>query len=154
MKRNLLIVLVAGLILTLASSCTKYVITPNTPALNGRWYLQSVQRYDSYKWQAINTGYESGTFIFNANGDVSYSDALGVLRGSWSMYPVTDGYYDGNGHYTQGYHSVFSLRLYEANNSTPAAAWVFDDNDYNGGNRFKAVYTSGNDTYEYDFVRE
>jgi len=49
---------------------------------------------------------------------------------------------------------VFSLRLYEPGNSNPAVNWTFDDNDYNGGNLFNAVYTSGNITYEYTFARE
>ncbi|HTE12920.1 MAG TPA: hypothetical protein VK645_18195 [Chitinophagaceae bacterium] len=55
------------------------------------------------------------------------------MRGSWNIYPVTDGYYDGHGRYKEGYHSVFSLVLYESSNSNPAANWIFDDNDYNGG---------------------
>ena len=154
MKRNLLLALSAGFIILLASSCSKYVDRPYVQALTGRWYLQSAERYDAYKWQPISTGYENGTFIFNANGNVSYSDALGSLRGSWSMYPVTDGYYDWYGRYTQGYHNVFSLQLYEAGNNNPAADWVFDDNNYDGDSSFKAVYTSGNYTYEYNFVRE
>ena len=154
MKRNLLLVLSAGLITMLASSCHKYVVAPEMPVLTGSWYLQSAERYDSYKWQTISTGYESGTFVFKANGDVSYNDGLGLLRGSWSMYPVSDGYYDGSGHYREGYHTVFSMLLYEPNNSNPAANWVFDDTDYNGGGSFKAVYTQGNYTYEYSFVRE
>jgi len=154
MKRNLLLVLSAGLLITLASSCRKYVEAPYVQPLTGRWYLQSAERYDSYKWQTLSTGYESGTFIFKANGDVAYTDALGSLYGNWSMYPETDGYYDGYGHYQQGYHAVFSLLLYEPGNNNPAANWVFDDNDYNGGSSFKAVYTSGNYTYEYNFVRE
>ena len=154
MKRNLLLSIFAAGILITASSCRKYVIEPVVPALSGRWYLQAVERYDSYKWQTIITGYESGTFIFKANGDVYYSDGLGSLRGSWNMYPVTDGYYDGSGHYREGYHTVFSLNLYEAGNNSPAANWVFEDNDFNGGDRFKAVYTKGSYTYEYNFVRE
>ena len=154
MKRNLLLVLSAGLLILFASSCRKYVDTPYTPPLTGSWYLQHAARYDGYKWQTINTGYESGTFNFRANGDVSYADAIGALRGSWSMYPVTDGYYDGYGHYTEGYHDVFSLVLYETGNNNAAASWIFDDNNYNGGGSFKAVYTSGNYTYEYNFVRE
>ena len=85
---------------------------------------------------------------------ISYSDELGSLRGSWSMYPVTDGYYDGYGHYKEGYHNEFSLQLYEPGNGNPAGSWLFDDNDYNGGSSFKAVYTSGRYTYEYTFVRE
>jgi hypothetical protein len=153
MKKNLLMVAVAVIVI-MASSCRKYVVTPGIPALNGRWYLQSAERYDSYKWQTISTGYESGTFIFKTNGDVSYSDALGSLHGSWNMYPVTDGYYDGNGHYSQGYHVVFSLRLYEPGNSNLAANWIFDDNSFNGGSSFKANYNSGNYTYEYTFARE
>jgi len=154
MKRNLLLVLSAGLIMLLASSCRKYVDAPYVPALTGRWYLQSAERYDAYKWQTFSTGYESGTFVFKSNGDLSYSDALGALHGSWNMYPVTDGYYDGNGHYREGYHNVFSIQLYEAGNGNPAADWVFDDNDYNGGTSFKAVYTTGSYTYAYNFVRE
>ncbi len=154
MKRNLLLFLSAGLIIMLASSCTKYVDTPYVAPLTGKWYLQGVERYDGYKWQGISTGYENGTFVFYANGNVSYSDALGSLRGSWSMYPVTDGYYDGYGHYREGYHNVFSLLMYESGNNNPAADWVFDDNDYNGGGSFKAVFTSGSYTYEYTFVRE
>ncbi|MEO5592897.1 MAG: hypothetical protein ABIR15_09475 [Chitinophagaceae bacterium] len=154
MKRNLIFLLSAGLIIILASSCRKYVDAPYTPALTGKWYLQSAERYDSYKWQTINTGYESGTFIFKANGDLSYSDALGSLRGSWSMYPVTNGYYDGYGQYREGYHNVFSLLLYESGNNNPAANWIFDDNNYNGGGSFKAVYTEENYTYTYNFVRE
>lgn len=154
MKRNLLLFLLAGTLLVLASSCSKYVVVPDGPPLTGRWYLQSAARYDGYKWQTISTGYESGTFIFNANGSLVYGDAIGTLHGSWSMYPVTDGYYDGYGHYTEGYHNVFSLRLYEAGNSNPAADWIFDDNNYNGGSVFKAVYTSGNFTYQYNFARE
>ncbi len=154
MKRNLLLVLFAGTFILFASSCRKYVSAPDTPALTGYWYLQSAQRYDGYKWQTINTGYESGSFVFKANGDVGYSDALGTLKGTWNMYPVTDGYYDGYGHYKEGYHVVFSLRMYEPYNSTPAADWFFDDNDYNGGSSFRAVYTSGNYTYEYSFARE
>jgi hypothetical protein len=154
MKKNLLLFLFAGFLLFFASSCRKYVVTPDIPALTGRWYLQSAARYDSYKWQTISTGYESGSFVFKGNGDVAYSDAIGPLYGSWSMYPVTDGYYDGNGHYTEGYHVVFSLRLYEAGNNTPAANWTFAANDFNGGNSFRATYTSGNNTYEYTFARE
>jgi len=154
MKRHLLFILAAGLLITLASSCHKYTDAPGIPPLTGRWYLQNVARYDSYKWQTISTGYEEGTFVFKANGDVVYSDALGVLRGSWSMYPVTDGYYDGMGRYREGYHSVFSLILYEGGNSNPAANWLFDDNNFDGSNSFKAVYTQGNYTYEYSFVRE
>ncbi|MEO5681990.1 MAG: hypothetical protein ABIQ88_05070 [Chitinophagaceae bacterium] len=154
MKKNLLLFFLAGCIITLVPSCTKYVDTPGIPPLTGRWYLQSAARYDSYKWQPVNTGYESGTFNFKANGDVTYGDALGSLRGSWSMYPVTNGFYDGNGHYAEGYHVVFSLRLYEASNSSPAASWTFDDNDYDGGNSFRAAYTNGSYTYEYSFVRE
>lgn len=137
-----------------ASSCHKYVDAPYAQPLTGRWYLQGVERYDSYRWQTVTTGYENGTFIFRAGGDVSYNDAIGSLRGSWSMYPVTDGYYDGYGHYREGYHNEFSLVLYEAGNNSPAASWIFDDNDYNGGSSFKAVYTTGNYTYEYSFVRE
>lgn len=144
----------AGLIITLASSCHKYVDVPNTPVLTGRWYLHNVARYDSYKWQNISTGYENGTFIFKANGDVIYSDNLGVLRGSWNMYPVTNGYYDWSGRYREGYHKAFSLVLYEGNTSNPAASWLFDDNDFDGGSSFKTVYTQGNYTYEYSFVRE
>jgi hypothetical protein len=154
MKRKLLPLLLAGTVIMLAASCTKYVQTPDIPPLTGYWYLQSAERYDSYKWQTISTGYESGTFLFKANGDVLYKDAIGSLHGSWSMYPVTDGYYDGYGHYTEGYHNVFSLRLYEAGNNSPASNWVFDDNSYDGGSSFRAVYTSGNYTYEYTFVRE
>lgn len=147
-------VLSAGFIILFAASCHKYVDTPGVAPLTGRWYLQSVSRYDSYKWQTISTGYESGSFIFKTNGDVVFSDALGVLRGNWNMYSATDGYYDNNGHYRVGYHSVFSLVLYEGNNSNPAANWLFDDNDFDGGSGFKAVYTQGNYTYEYNFVRE
>ena len=154
MKRNLLLTLSAVAILMLVSSCRKYVVVPDAPPLTGRWYLQSAERFDSYKWQTISTGYESGTFFFRENGDVGYSDAIGSLRGTWSMYPVTNGYYDGNGHYTEGYHNVFTLRLYENGNNNAAANWVFDDNDYNGGSSFRAVYTSGNFTYQYNFVRE
>ena len=154
MKRNLLLILSIASIILLASSCRKYVAVPAAAPLTGNWFLQSAERYDGYKWQTINTGYESGTFYFKANGDVLYRDAIGDLRGSWSMYPVTDGYYDGNSHYTEGYHTVFSLRLYEANNSSAVANWVFDDNDYSGGSGFRAVYTTGNYTYEYNFLRE
>ena len=154
MKKNLLFVFFAAAVMVLASSCHKYVVAPDVPVLTGHWYLQSAERYDGYKWQTINTSYESGSFIFKANGDVGYSDALGSLQGSWSMYPVTDGYYDGYGHYKEGYHLVFSLRMYEPYNSTPAIDWFFDDNDYNGGSGFRAVYTSGNYTYQYNFARE
>ena len=154
MKRNLLLVLSAVFILLFAASCRKYTEAPGIPPLTGRWYLQSAARYDAYKWQTISTGYESGTFVFKANGDVVFSDAPGVVRGSWNMYPATDGYYDNNGHYRTGYHSIFSLVLYEGNNSNPVASWLFDDNDFDGGSAFKAVYTQGNYTYEYNFVRE
>jgi len=154
MKKSLLFILSAGLIIMFASSCRKHVDAPYAQPLTGRWYLQSAVRYDSYKWQPVSTVYEDGTFIFNANGNVSYSDALGSLRGSWSMYPVTDGYYDEYGHYTQGYHNVFSLVLYESGNNNPAANWVFDDNDYDGGNSFRAFYTAGGYTWQYNFVRE
>jgi len=154
MKKKLLYFLFAGLVIMAASSCRKYVVEPAVPALYGNWYLQHASRYDGYKWQTIETGYESGSFVFRANGDLSYSDALGPLHGGWSMYPVSSGYYDENGRYTEGYHVVFSLRLYEPGNSNPAVNWTFDDNDYNGGNLFNAVYTSGNITYEYTFARE
>ncbi len=154
MKRTLLFILSAIMIITLASSCHKYVDTPGFPPLTGRWYLQNTARYDSYRWQNISTGYENGTFIFKANGDVTYTDDLGILRGSWNMYPVSDGYYDGFGHYREGYHTEFSLVLYEGNNNHPAASWSFDDCNYDGSNNFKAVYTQGSFTYEYSFVRE
>ena len=154
MKRNLLFILSTALIVMFASSCKKFVDVSYTPVLSGRWYLQSVERYDAYKWQSVSTGYENGTFVFKSNGNVSYSDAIGSLYGSWSMYPVTDGYYDGYGRYQQGYHNVFSLTLYEDGNSNPAGTWRFDENDYNGGSSFKAVYTQGGYTYEYTFVRD
>ena len=154
MKRTLLLIFTLASIMLLAASCRRYVDVPVTPPLTGNWFLQSAERYDGYKWQTINTGYESGTFYFKANGDVLYRDAIGDLRGSWSMYPVTDGYYDGYGHYKEGYHVVFSLRMYEPYNSTPATDWFFEDNDYNGGAGFRAVYTSGSYTYQYNFARE
>lgn len=154
MKRMLLPVLLAGSFMLLLSSCQKFVVKPSVPALSGNWYLQDASRYDSYKWQHITTGYENGTFSFRGNGDVSYRDALGTLRGNWSMYSRNDSYYDGNGRYTNGYHVMFSLQLYEAGNGNPAADWLFDDNDYDGGNVFRATYTSGNYTYEYTFARE
>jgi hypothetical protein len=154
MKRTLHYFLLAGLVLFLASSCRKYVVTPDVPALSGRWYLLNAERYDGYQWQAISTGYESGTFFFKANGDLSYNDAIGPLHGSWNMYPVTSGYYDRHGRYQEGYHVVFSMALYESGNDNPAADWVFDDSDYNGGGTFTASYTSGNYTYSYTFARE
>ena len=153
MKRNLLFIAMASIVL-LMSSCSKYVIVPDTPPLAGQWYLQSAERFDSYKWQTVNTGYENGTFTFHSNGDVSYIDALGSLYGTWNMYPLTSGYYDWNGYYQENYHTVFSLRLYENNNSNPALNLLFDDNNYNGGNSFKAIYTTGNYRYEYTFIRE
>jgi hypothetical protein len=153
MKKNLLLLMMAGLVV-LATSCHKYVVEPNVPALTGTWYLQNAARYDAYKWQGIHTGYESGSFTFYSNGDAVYTDALGSLSGVWDMYPVTDGYYDWNGHYREGYHVVFALRLYEGNNSSPAVNWLFDDNDFNGGGRFRATYTTNNFTYEYTFARE
>jgi hypothetical protein len=153
MKKNLLFVMIAGIAL-FASSCHKYVVEPDIPVLTGRWYLQSTIRYDSHKWQSFTTGYENGSFTFHSNGDISYTDELGSLYGVWNMYPATNGYYDGNGNYREGYHVVFSLRLYEGNNSNPAVNWIFDDNDFNGRSSFKAIYTTNNYTYEYTFARE
>lgn len=153
MKRNLLLVLVSGFILIAASSCSKIVIVPETAPLSGEWYLQSAERFDSYKWETINTGYESGIFKFHSNGDVSYSDALGELYGNWNMYPETSAYYDWNGNYRVDYHTIFTMSLFEAGNNTPASSWSFDDNNYNGSNRFKAIYTTNNYRYEYTFVR-
>jgi hypothetical protein len=153
MKKNLLVVLMAGIVL-ITSSCRKLIVAPETPPLTGNWYLQSAQRYDSYKWQTISTGYESGSFTFHSNGDVSYTDALGSLYGVWDMYPVTGGYYDSNGYYQEGYHAVFTMRLYEGNNSNPAVNWLFDDNNFSGGNRFTAIYTTSDYRYQYTFVRE
>jgi len=153
MKRNLLLFLLAASVIMLASSCRKFVVTSGTP-LSGTWYLESVSRYDGYRWQTISTGYESGTFYFKSNGNISYHDALGDLYGSWNLYPVTSAYYDGYGHYTEGYHQVLALSLYEAGNQHPAADWLFEDCDFNGGNSFAAAYTSGGFTYEFHFVRE
>ncbi|HTL09066.1 MAG TPA: hypothetical protein VL307_12430 [Chitinophagaceae bacterium] len=154
MKRNLLLFTMTGFLMLLLSSCYKTVDAPGAPALNGRWYLQNAARYDGYKWQNIQTGYEDGTFIFKGNGDLVYTDAIGVLHGSWQLYGENGGYYDNVGIYRHGYHSVFSILLFEGNNNNAAADWIFDDNDYAGGNRFSAVYTAGNYTYEYSFVRE
>ena len=154
MKKNLRYFLFASLLMIAFSSCRKYVVEPDMPGLSGHWYLQHAARFDGYKWQTIETGYENGSFVFSADGYLSYKDVLGSLKGNWTMRPVTSGYYDDNGRYTEGYHVVFSMQLYEPGNGNPAADWIFDDNDFNGGNVFKAVYTSGNKTYEYTFARE
>jgi hypothetical protein len=154
MKRNLLIGLLVGVTI-FATSCNKFVVDVDVdvnPALSGKWYLQNAARYDGHQWQTITTGYESGTFSFYSNGDVAYGDALGSLHGRWDMYPVTSGYYDGNGNYVEGYHSIFTLKLYDG--SYPEVDWKFDDNNYKGGSRFKANYVSGGYQYEYTFVRE
>ncbi len=154
MKRHLLYCLFAALFIVAASSCQKYVDQPAPSPLAGHWYLQNAARYDSYKWQTVETGYENGIFTFRSNGDLLYNDALGELRGTWSMHPANGGYYDENGRYAEGYHVLFSMRLYEAGNTNAAADWMFDDNNYNGGNTFKAIYNAGNTTYEYQFAKE
>ncbi len=153
MKRNLLFILVIGISL-LATSCRKFIVTTGTPPLTGRWYLQSAERYDGFKWQTVNTGYENGTFVFYSNGNVDYSDALGNLQGTWNMYPVSDGYYDSYGNYRQELHNVFSMQLYNGAAHSPEINWVFDDASYNGGPVFKAIYSTGNYHYEFTFARE
>jgi len=154
MKRILLASLLIGVTL-LATSCKKFLVDVDVnikPALTGRWYLQDAARYDGYRWQTIATGYESGTFTFYSNGDVDYIDGYGSLHGRWDMYPVTSGYYDGYGHYSEGSHSVFTIRLYDG--GVQELNWSFDDNSYQGGNRFKATYYSSGYQYQYTFVRQ
>jgi len=153
MKRSLLLFLVVGFTL-MASSCRKFIVTTGIPPLNGRWYLQSAERYDGYKWQTVNTGYENGTFIFYSNGDLDYSDALGNLHGSWNMYPANDGYYDSYGNYHNGQRNVFSLQLYNGGSHVPEIDWQFDNSDYTGAGVFKATYFSNGNHYEYSFARE
>jgi hypothetical protein len=153
MKRNLLLTLIVGLTF-MASSCRKFIVTTGAAPLTGRWYLQSAERYDGYKWQPVNTGYESGTFIFYANGDLDYTDALGNLHGNWNMYTANDGYYDSYGNYHDGYRKVFSLQLYNGGGHIPEIDWLFDNSDYTGAGVFNATYMSNGYHYEYTFVRE
>jgi hypothetical protein len=154
MKRILLATLLIGVTL-FSTSCKKFLVDVDVnvkPALTGKWYLQDAARYDGYRWQGITTGYEGGTFSFYSNGDVTYIDSYGSLRGRWEMYSATSGYYDGNGHYSEGYHSIFNLRLYDG--SIQEVNWSFDDNNFQGGNRFKATYYDAGYQYQYTFVRE
>jgi hypothetical protein len=154
MKRHLLFGLLIGVTL-FATSCKKFIVDVDVnvaPTLTGRWYLQNAARYDGYRWQNFTTGYEGGTFTFYSNGDLGYVDSYGTLHGQWDMYRATSGYYDGNGHYTEGSHSVFTIKLYDGGKTE--VDWLFDNNTYIGGNRFKATYGAGNNLYEYTFVRE
>jgi hypothetical protein len=85
---------------------------------------------------------------------LDYSDALGNLHGSWSMYPAYDGYYDNFGVYHDGLRNVFSLQLYNGAGHVPEIDWLFDNADYTGAGVFRATYISNGYHYEYTFVRE
>jgi len=122
--------------------------------IEGTWKLVEVQKRKLLSNDIYLTGYESGSFVFNANGNASYTDAAGVLTGTWSMHRSDDGYYGSDGNWHGDRKTIFIVHVnnFAANR---VIDWYFDNIDFRGsGDKLFAYIDRGSYTYRYDFRRQ
>jgi hypothetical protein len=86
MKKKLLLI---AIISFFVSACSKRI----EDRIVGSWKLRSSYKQQLFDRDHFNTGYESGVFTFNENGNASYISSIDTLTGYWSAdkYTVTTG---------------------------------------------------------------
>ncbi|WP_153797630.1 hypothetical protein [Foetidibacter luteolus] len=126
------------------------VIIPQHP-LVGSWVLTDAAEGNSYGWQSIYTGLETGVFDFYGNGAARYTDEHVTLQGTWSTTTVTGGYYDEYGNYYNDVHEAMQVNLYD-NYTHSSIDLYFDDVSFRNS-RFVATYYNNNYIERYWFSR-
>jgi hypothetical protein len=135
----------------LASSCKKWL--PEN-RISGSWKLVDAERQRAFSSESFMTGYESGLFTFYDNGTASYSDATGILNGSWDMRKTDGGYYDQDGNWHSDQRTDMLIKLYDFR-SNRVLEWYFDYIDFrSSGNRLTGFMEGANYNYRYYFRKQ
>ena len=144
------LILVSGLFFL--TSCSKWFY-PEDKML-GTWKLTEAERKRAFNTENIQTGYESGVFVFNENGTASYTDAIGILTGNWLLKRVNYTTSNSSGQATTDTNTILSLKIYDFP-SNRFIDWQFDEIDFkNSGKKLLATIKGANYEYRYWFVKQ
>lgn len=133
------------------SGCTKQASQPANSFKHtdypGYWYLVNVSTIKNDQWTTIITGFENGTFYFDDNNNLTYSDGRTKMYGTWSSeyFP-----YDPDNNSSE--HDNLTLQM-----SSPTSPLSFDVtlsvSSYFDGDTFSGWYQDGANQYSYTFKR-
>jgi hypothetical protein len=120
----------------------------------GTWRLVEVEKKRLFSNENLQTGYESGLFVFNENGSATFTDAAGVMSGTWSMRRLNDGFYDSDNNWHSDGRTVFIVHLYDFS-ANRVIDWYFDRIDFRWSAQKLFAYADGSAyTYRYDFRKQ
>ena len=126
MQRNLLITLLIGSLFF--TSCSKSL----EDRIVGTWKLNSAWRQKLFGRDYFTTGFESGLFRFDENGNASYTSSTDTLTGYWRSDRYTNSYYNSSGQWETT--SMKYLRINLVNyQQNKRLEWDFDDFHFRDG---------------------
>jgi hypothetical protein len=127
----------------LFTACSKDFLKSYEKRLTGgTWELYDVNSFGF--GGGYRPAFNSGRFVFESNGDLTYTDNNGnVYVGSWDIRHD----YQNDQHYQNLFITVIDFQTQDV------ISEYFDDMQFTGTNRFKAVINGGSRTYTCKFKR-
>lgn len=130
------------------SSCKKWL--PEN-RIEGSWQLTELQKRRAFSNENISTEYRNGTFTFSEDRTARYTDANGIMQGSWEIRSVTNRYTDSDGNRQSETKNILWIKLYDFS-SNRVIDWYFDRFDFrNSGERLFAFMDGSGYDYRYCF---
>ena len=138
------------------SGCSKDIFKNYEDRIEGAWRLTDVDRIG---FGSSSLAFKEGKFIFNAAGNLEYTDPSGVLyQGSWNMRRhniAGNCNTDNNGNSQCDDRNVRSLQITAIDFQTrDVKTEYFDEIVFTSTNKFKAYIYLASRTYVFKFRRE